>query len=305
MNTILLDEQTKAIESILTFLGTGSAFTKRNWQSNMLLSITADDLEVCNLLIDCGGDARHSLNEQNYNYQEIDAIYISHLHSDHIGGLEWIALTTYFDPGAKKVKLIGQKDLLVELWEDCLKGGLSTLEGVEATLETYFDVVAFEDNEKFRLGGQVFEPIRIIHYMNNCKFAPSYGLRWVAPDGTKIFLTTDTQHCPNQIKAFYEWADVIFQDCEIAEFPSGVHAHFSELKTLPLLIKAKMRLYHYQDDLLPPAKAEGFHGFVVKGDNFFFDDPTREMSKDDIAFAHAVAEGAPMPAFGSDQTAEI
>ena len=38
----------------LTFLGTGSAFTMQNFQSNMLLEDGGR-----RLLIDCGGDVRH------------------------------------------------------------------------------------------------------------------------------------------------------------------------------------------------------------------------------------------------------
>ena len=40
---------------------------------------------------------RHSLREQQLTYMDIKNIYISHLHDDHTGGLEWLALTTYFD----------------------------------------------------------------------------------------------------------------------------------------------------------------------------------------------------------------
>ncbi len=67
----------------LIFLGTGSAFTLENYQSNMLVE-SPEGL----LLIDCGGDARHSLARQGWTALDITDIYISHLHADHIGGLE-------------------------------------------------------------------------------------------------------------------------------------------------------------------------------------------------------------------------
>ena len=66
----------------LRFAGVGSAFTtKEYWQSNMIVSHDGK-----NLLIDCGGDIRFSLAELNMSYKDIDAVYISHLHADHIGG---------------------------------------------------------------------------------------------------------------------------------------------------------------------------------------------------------------------------
>ncbi len=79
----------------MTFLGTGSAFTNGpdNYQSNVLLEKDGDTL-----LIDAGTDIRHSLREQSFNYSDIKNVYLTHLHCDHCGGFEWLALTSYFDP---------------------------------------------------------------------------------------------------------------------------------------------------------------------------------------------------------------
>ena len=82
-----------------------------------------------------------------------------------------------------------------------------------------------------------------------------------------VFITTDTQFCPNQIMDFYKMADVIFHDCEATKFKSGVHAHYDELCTLPKEVKAKMWLYHYQTNDRPADK-DGFLGFVAKGQEF-------------------------------------
>ena len=45
------------------------------------------------LLIDCGTDARHSLHELGLSYKDIEHVYISHLHADHAGGLEWLGFS--------------------------------------------------------------------------------------------------------------------------------------------------------------------------------------------------------------------
>jgi len=49
---------------------------------------------------------------------------------------------------------------------------------------------------------------------------------------------------------------------------SGVHAHYNDLKGLPAEMKVKMWLYHYNDGALPNANADGFQGFVQKGQSF-------------------------------------
>ena len=83
----------------LTFAGTGSAFCMAadNFQSNMVLETTpSGEDRPQRLLIDCGSDARHSLRNLGFMPNDFDGVYISHLHSDHIGGLEWMALANYF-----------------------------------------------------------------------------------------------------------------------------------------------------------------------------------------------------------------
>lgn len=90
----------------LQFLGTGSAFTTKNFQTNFLIRVNGR-----RLLVDCGGDARHSMDMLGLTHRAIDAVYISHQHSDHIGGLEWLAFMSYFDPGCAKIPLTSPRTL--------------------------------------------------------------------------------------------------------------------------------------------------------------------------------------------------
>jgi ribonuclease BN (tRNA processing enzyme) len=268
----------------LTFLGTGSAFTQSNWQTNALVEF--DD--GYRLLIDCGTDIRHALNDVKLYYLDIDGVYLSHLHSDHIGGLEWLAFGTFFDPRyQKKPDLFVSEFLVDDLWNRSLSGGLGSLQGQRCTLETYFDVHPVEKNGSFQVNGTKFTLVQTIHFVNGFTFELSFGLLFPAGD-EMVFLTTDTQFAPNQIKDFYERATVIFHDAECAPFKSGVHAHFDELVTLPKETREKLWLVHYQDDVLDlgsrvndleliptpewqeKSDAAGFHGFVYKGQVFEF-----------------------------------
>jgi len=251
----------------LLFLGSGAAFTvgTDNYQSNMLLVSDTGK----KILIDCGSDIRYSLYKTGFSYLDITDIYISHIHADHIGGLEFIGFSTKFDPRCQRPKLYLDTELAKNLWIHSLSGGMRYIENEISTLETFFEQVEIDDNRNFLWEDIEFNLIKVIHVNSGHAIMPSYGL-FFEVNGIKVFLTTDTQMCLNALDKYYQEADIIFQDCETAKFPSNVHAHYQELLTLPLSIKNKMWLYHYQTGKLPDAKKDGFCGFVERGQEFCF-----------------------------------
>jgi ribonuclease BN (tRNA processing enzyme) len=254
----------------LTFAGTGSAFcmAAENFQSNMVLETTPSDNEQPHrLLIDCGSDARHSLRNLGYMPNDFDAVYVSHLHSDHIGGLEWMALANYFVFDGHRTKLFAAHELLDPLWEHCLRGGLETSDHGNSQLSSYFDVVPLFAENGFDWKGLHMDVVPVAHIVTDENTMFSYGL---FGHGKKqsFFLTTDAIFNPDAHMPLYRKADVIFQDCELGPRHSGVHAHYNELVTLPDEIKAKMWLYHYQAYDKPDAVADGFCGFIQPGQSF-------------------------------------
>ncbi len=252
----------------LIFIGSGSAFTLMNYQSNMV--IESDNGKK--LLVDCGSDARFALNSLGITYADIDGVYISHLHADHVGGLEWLGFSRKFEPHRPKPELYISRFLKNELWNNVLSGGMLSLQGEVADLETYFEVHSIPKNGSFTWENVEFQLVQAIHIMSGFHLVPSFGLLFTI-NGIKTFLTTDTQFSPEQIKDFYNMADLIFHDCETSQSESKVHAHYKKLRTLPEKFKRKMWLYHYQDGELPDAIADGFLGFVKRGQVFDYHDP--------------------------------
>jgi ribonuclease BN (tRNA processing enzyme) len=247
----------------LLFLGVLAAFSvgDKSFQSNMLI----ENESGSKLLIDCGSDARLSLFAQGYGHNDIDAVYISHLHSDHVGGLEWLGFTKRFID-SQKPRLYISADQIDKLWKNVLSGGMSSLEGEEATLSTYFDVKAIS-NGYFIWENYLFELIKTHHYICNREILPSYGLL-IQNTRQKIFISTDTRFTPDNLQLVYNKADIIFHDCETSTTISGQHAHYNDLKNLDSKIKQKMWLYDYNQGELPNAQKDGFQGFVVRGQRF-------------------------------------
>lgn len=246
----------------LLFLGAGSGLgtDPTNFQSNMLLLTDSGK----KLLIDCGTDIRFSLTKAKYIAHEIDAVFISHLHADHIGGLEWFALQRKFVRPNGKPQLIVHEDLVEMLWNRSLSGGLKTLENIDAALDDYFFVQTVADSQVYEWEGLQLTMVKTVHVHSNGKLMPSYGLD-IAAQGKHFFITADTQFTPESMEKYYQQATIIFHDCETLASPSGVHAHFDQLSSLAPEIKAKMWLYHYNDGALPDATGQGFLGFATCG----------------------------------------
>jgi len=298
----LLDIHDEGNKMKIKFLGSGSAFVlaEENYQSNILISkdvenyeirpesqfggntILEDKRETKHLLYDAGSTIAEALNAYDLKPQDLDSIYISHLHDDHAGGVEYIAFKTYFEVfnfgktqfGSMKPKLIGHTDILREGWDTCWKGGLQSIQGQTNSLETYFDTNYMANNGTFDFYGAEMLPIQTVHVVDDRRMVPSYGLMFIE-NNTKVFITGDTQFAPNQMLTYYNQSDIIFQDCEFAKYPNSVHAQFHQLCDLDSDIKKKMWLYHYKLQPMQPWEeveqdviAMGFAGLVKRGQEF-------------------------------------
>ena len=60
------------------------------------------ETEAGSILLDCGTDAPHRMAQENLNWPTLDAIWISHLHLDHCGGLASFLFGTKWAPRTQK-----------------------------------------------------------------------------------------------------------------------------------------------------------------------------------------------------------
>ena len=272
----------------LTFLGVGSAFAKRNFQSNVLVEAWSqgpDQQEAPDdtLLIDfgmTGPTALHALkdkpgfeylavNGQVY-YPRIHRIFITHQHADHIGGIEELALMNMFVHGDRKTgkcfkpQIISSMRILVNLWDDSLKGGLNTIPGRHALLQDYFFILALRPGEAGTGHFQMlkryrFEPFPTDHVQIERKYDwPSYGLSMTdTHTGESVFFSGDTRFDYAAYAGRLRAAKLCFHDVQLVEHPDPVHSLISDLRTMPDEIRKKTTLYHYGDDW-----DSGPYGFV-------------------------------------------
>ena len=259
----------------ITFIGTGGCFTMQNYQTSFVIEENGK-----HLLIDCGSDSRHALAASKFQAIDIDAVYITHLHSDHLGGLEWLAFYRYFSPNATRPQLIANAEMITKMWNTSLSGGLGRIQGKRTTLEDFFDVKPVCEDNKFEWEGINFEIVQTVHMSDGQNLMPSYGLIATqfpdTPEEKTVFITGDCQCAQNQILPDrfieqYRKADLIIHDCETHLGKSVVHAHYDELKMLPIDIKSKMVLVHFGDNIIAECAfglISASHSLEAKNDGF-------------------------------------
>jgi Metal-dependent hydrolases of the beta-lactamase superfamily III len=258
------------------FVGTGSAFSKKNFQTNVLI-IKGND----HILIDCGTLCPYALSLYNASITSVKNVFITHSHADHIGGLEEMALMGRYVSKTKPRMVISDYYKKI-LWEQSLKGGCSYGEysdGSYMQFEDYFEQI------KPKLLGNVPRPQYEVNIgsinlkMFRTKHIPDGACSWKKSFFSEGILVDDRILFPSDTRfdrELLDWmcgtypVEYIFHDCQF--YTGGVHASYDELKTLPEDMKQKMYLCHYGDNYEKfDAVKDGFAGFTRRAVYYDFE----------------------------------
>ncbi len=78
----------------LQFIGSGDAFGSGG-RLNTCFHVTGQQV---NFLIDCGASSLIGLKKEDIRLNEIQAIFVTHFHADHFGGIPFFMLDAQFSP---------------------------------------------------------------------------------------------------------------------------------------------------------------------------------------------------------------
>ncbi|MGD7046974.1 MBL fold metallo-hydrolase [Rossellomorea marisflavi] len=243
-------------------LGVNGAFTK-NYHNNFVF-----EMGERTLLVDAGTTLRYSLSDAGFKETDITDIIITHLHSDHVGGLEEFAQRCKWIFNHKPNLWVRGK-MKAQL-EEVIEKGLCT-DGL--TLNDYFNIYTCETGARnsFNIGNHQIELIDTDNLHSEGML--SMGLKITLENGHNVIYTSDI--AKHQLAGFKDAIDertsVLFHDVSMVENP--VHSYIEDVVEHYKDVIAPHRIFamHYQDetDLVELQQTYGIsvvttdHGYIV------------------------------------------
>lgn len=237
------------------FLGTGSAFSKKIFQNNIIII-----KGKTSIFVDFGTRASFALNLLGHSVSSINNLIITHSHADHTGGVEEVLLYNRYGFN-RKINLIVPEPYLHILWEQTLRGGCSYSEYSNGKYLSIFDFVNYIKPESFileykenrKLYKVIIGDIEIIffqtkHIPSNSNNINEHQLTFGLIIDNKIIYSSDTKFDKDFFEFLVKEYDIeyIFHDCQF--FTGGVHSSLEEINCFNENIKSKIFLMHYPDN---------------------------------------------------------
>jgi ribonuclease BN (tRNA processing enzyme) len=212
----------------LCFMGVGNAKASALGSAAAVLEIN----EQPALLIDCGP---RTLDDFTHHYGERlpSAVFLTHLHLDHIGGIEALFYRAYFS-GLPPIKLFVPSYLVPGLHEKLANSAHVLSEG-GANFWDAFHLIPVSEN--FWFENILFDVFPVRH----SGYRGAFGL---ALRGA-FFYSGDTRPIPEVTSSFASANELIFHDC--AEHGSPAHTGLVDFeREYSDEIRARAIVYHYE-----------------------------------------------------------
>jgi len=223
--------------------GVGNAFSRLHWGTSFVVR----DGSYC-LAVDCPDSYRRALAENGFEHGDeslglgdLDAMFITHLHGDHVNGLEMTLAYRRYVVG-EPMDLYTTPPVANDLWGRRIGVSLGqTWDGsshVALTPEDYYDLHDIPWGETAEIGPFSLTTRQTIHHV------PTAALRIGDGDAT-LGYSCDTAYDESLIDWLAD-ADLVLHETS----PGPGHTQLDELRELPPEIREKTLLVHLPDELL-------------------------------------------------------
>jgi len=165
----------------LTVIGCGDAFGAGGTLQTSFLVRAPTSV----FLIDCGVTTLIGMRRLGIEPNDVDTVFVSHLHGDHFGGLPWLLIDgIYASARTRPLTVAGPKGIAARfaVAAEALYPGITS---IDRKFELIF--VEYEEQKPLQAGGVTVTPFEVYHPSG----APPYALRF-ALDGKVLAFTGDS-----------------------------------------------------------------------------------------------------------------
>ena len=221
----------------VTWNGTGSAWAAKFGNSSAVV-----EAEGVRLLVDCGHTVPARLPGMGLTLRDLDAVFISHLHGDHVYGLEEWGFRNFLIWNSCPTLFLGDA-IAAPLWTHVLSGTMAQVCEHTCLLHDYFTTAPLAPFVPRAFGPFTLEICPVVHVPH----AQAFGLKVRAGDACVAFTCDSLAPVPEW---FYADTQAVFHDCAFYPWnPETVHAHFEQIREYPEAWRAKTFLVHYGDEI--------------------------------------------------------
>jgi ribonuclease BN (tRNA processing enzyme) len=216
-------------------IGVGDTFTARQFTTALLVRA-----EGFTLAIDCPDTYRKVLAASGVTTPEVGHVILTHVHGDHMNGLEGYAYLKRFGERTR-LGLSVVPEVREVLWDKRLVASMGQLwDGAKMNamrFEDYFEEAPLAWESATRIGPFTVRTRRTIHHV------PTSALL-IEHEGKSVGYSADTAFDPDLI-AWLSKGDLVFHETNYGP----AHTPYDALAELPAEVREKMRLVHYPDEL--------------------------------------------------------
>ena len=224
----------------IVFIGSGDAFGSGG-RLNTCFHVSG---RKSNFLIDCGSSSLIGLKSSKTELNNIQAIFVTHFHADHFGGIPFFMLDAQFFSKRTEPLTIAGPEGLTEWYERVMETAFPGSSGTTPKFE--LSLVELSPRITETVGGISVRPFCVNHGNPG---GPFYAYRFET-EGRSIAYTGDTEWTDELIDAGKE-ADLFIAEAYFYEKKVRLHLDLSSLKEhLPRIRPKRLILTHMSDDML-------------------------------------------------------
>jgi ribonuclease BN (tRNA processing enzyme) len=224
----------------LQFVGCGDAFGSGG-RLNTCFHLVGRNI---NVLIDCGASSLVGMNKFAIDRNDIDGIFLTHFHGDHVGGVPFFLLEANYVAKRERALTIAGPPSLKSRFAGIMETAFAGTKDLELRFPLQFS--EFNIGNGNEIGGLRVTPFHVLH---DDRAGPCLGFR-IEVDGKIIAFSGDTEWTNSLIDIGYE-ADLFICEAYTRDKPVATHMALSSLERhLDRIRPKRLILTHMSNDML-------------------------------------------------------